>query len=208
MGLLAALKRFFTGRDASAHALAAGQRPAPDAGAVADALIAIADHLRRDAEERRSVVPLLERLPESLQSLPEIARQQARLGEAIGGALVQQRMRDQTIEETLRRIAEGVGHQTDTFGLVQQQLDLNHQAAQRVAEGVTSLASGVGELSTGQRRNADALVGMLEQVRSHDQAIDRLVSRMQVWLVFATSIAAGSLIACLLLAWAVLRGDG
>jgi hypothetical protein len=45
-------------------------------------------------------------------------------------------------------------------------------------------------------------------VRSHDQAIDRLVSRMQVWLVFATSIAAGSLIACLLLAWAVLRGDG
>ena len=81
MGLLAALKRFFTGRDASAHALAAGQRPAPDAGAVADALIAIADHLRRDAEERRSVVPLLERLPESLQSLPEIARQQARLGE-------------------------------------------------------------------------------------------------------------------------------
>ncbi|MFM7806354.1 MAG: hypothetical protein ACKPEA_00310 [Planctomycetota bacterium] len=208
MGLLAAFKRLFTFNAGATRAVTASQRPAPDAGAVADALIAIADHLRRDAEERRSVLPLLERLPESLQSLPEIARQQARLGEAIGGALVQQRMRDQNIEETLRRIADGVGHQTDTFGLVQQQLDLNHQAAQRVADGVTSLASGVGELSTGQRRNADALTGMLEQVRSHDQAIDRLVSRMQVWLVFSTSIAAGSLIACLLLAWAILRGNG
>jgi hypothetical protein len=202
MSVLATVKRLFVGPWRSASR--GTERPSPDASAVADALIAIATHLRTEDAERRSVVPLLERLPESLQSLPEIARQQARLGEAIGSALVQQRIRDQGIEEILRRIAEGVGQQTSTFGLVQQQLDLNHEAAQRVAEGVTSLSQGVGELSTGQRRNADALTQMLEQFRSHDMAIDRITARMQVWLVFATSIAAGTAIACLLLAWALL----
>lgn len=202
MSVLATVKRLFTGPWRSSGRLPA--HPAPDAAAVADALIAIATHLRTEDTERRSVLPLLERLPESLQSLPEIARQQSRLGEAIGSALVQQRIRDQGIEEILRRIAEGVGQQTSTFGLVQQQLDLNHEAAQRVAEGVTSLSQGVGELSTGQRRNADALLQMLDQFRAHDTAIDRITARMQVWLVFATSVAAGATIACLLLAWALL----
>jgi X-X-X-Leu-X-X-Gly heptad repeat protein len=203
MSVLATVKRLFLGPWRSPSALPGG-RTVPDSAAVADALITIAGHLRTESEERRSVMPLLERLPESLQSLPEIARQQARLGEAIGSALVQQRMRDQSIEEILRRIAEGVGQQTSTFGLVQQQLDLNHEAARRVADGVTSLAEGVGELSTGQRRNAEALNQMLDQARAHDAAIDRVTARLQLWLVFATSVAAGATIACLLLAWALL----
>ena len=204
MSVLATVKRLFVGPwRSSAHA---PSRPAPDAAAIADALVAIGAHLREQDAERRSVLPLLERLPENLQSLPEIARQQARLGEAIGSALVQQRIRDQGIEEILRRIAEGVGHQTSTFGLVQQQLDLNHEAAQRVADGVTSLSQGVGELSTGQRRNADALMQMLEQVRAHDAAIERVTARLQAWMLFATCIAAGSTLACLLLAWAMMSG--
>ena len=209
MGLLAIIKRIFVGApDAgpASDSLPATERAMPDASAVADALISLAEHLRRDGEERRSMLPLLERLPENLQSLPEIARQQARLGEAIGGALVQQKLRDQSIEEILRRIAEGVGNQTSTFGLVQQQLDLNHQAAQRVADGVTSLSQGVGELSTGQRRNADALQAIVDQAAQRDAAMQRLAERLQVWLVFCTAIAAGSLLACLLLAWALLRG--
>ena len=206
MSLLASMRRLFTGpaeppKDASTRRTA-------DAAAVADALVAIAEHLRLDSQERRDMLPLLEQLPQSLQTLPEIARQQARLGEAIGTALVQQRARDQSIEDILRRIADGVGRQTDTFGVVQQQLDLNHQAAQRVADGVTSLSQGVGELSTGQRRNADALQGILDHTREHDSEMQRIQGRLHLWLVFATSIAAGSLIACMLLAWAMLRGGG
>ena len=197
------MRRLFVGSPEVQEA--APVRHTPDSSAVATALIAIADHLRHDATERLSVLPLLEKLPDSLQSLPEIARQQARLGEAIGSALVQQRLRDQSIEDTLRRIADGVGRQTDTFGLVQQQLDLNHQASQRVADGVTSLSQGIGDLSTGQRRNADALQGILEQTRSHDEAMERVQGRLHLWLVFATTIAAGSLIACLLLAWALVQ---
>jgi len=204
MSLLASIRRLFIGP--TEQSMAAPLRRTADAAAVADAFIAISEHLRQDDAERRNVIPLLEKLPESLQALPEIARQQARLGEAIGSALVQQRMRDQNIEETLRRIADGVGRQTDTFGLVQQQLDLNHQSAQRVADGVTSLSQGVGEMSTGQRRNADALQAILDHTRSHDQEMQRVQGRLHLWLVFATSIAAGSLIACLLLAWALLRG--
>jgi hypothetical protein len=75
-----------------------------------------------------------------------------------------------------------------------------------VADGVTSLSQGVGELSTGQRRNADALMQMLEQVRAHDAAIERVTARLQAWMLFATCIAAGSTLACLLLAWAMMSG--
>ncbi len=115
-------------------------RRVPDAAAVATAITELAERLHNDERERENIMPLLQRLPESLQALPEIARQQSRLGEAIATALVQSRQRDQSIESILERIAQGVGQQTDTFSLVQQQLDLNHQASQSIAEAVATLA--------------------------------------------------------------------
>ena len=165
----------------------------------------IQGRLHEDERERENIMPLLQRLPESLQALPEIARQQAKLGEAIATSLVQSRQRDQSIESILERIAQGVGQQTDTFGLVQQQLDLNHQAAQRIAEAVATLAQGVGDLSSGQRRNSDSLVGLLDRMRDRDESIGKIQGRLHLWLVFSTAVACGSMIACLLLAWAAIR---
>ncbi len=180
-------------------------RRAPDAAAVATAITEIAARLHQDEHQRENIIPLLQRLPESLQALPEIARQQAKLGEAIATSLVQSRQRDQSIESILERIAQGVGQQTDTFGLVQQQLDLNHQASQRIAEAAATLAQGVGDLSSGQRRNSDALVGLLDRLRDRDEAIGKIQGKLHLWLVFCTALACGSMIACLLLAWAALR---
>jgi len=205
MTVLATMRRLFMGPPPAERVPAP---KAPEANAVATALLAMADHLRAEEADRRAILAVLERLPASLQSLPEMARQQARLGEALTTALVQQRSRDQTIEDMLRRIADGVGHQVDTFGLVQQQLDLNHQAAQRVADGVTSLSGGIGELATGQRRNADALQSILDQARQRDEALERIQGRLHLWLVVVTGIAAGSLLACLLLAWALIARGG
>ena len=180
-------------------------RRVPDAAAVATAITELAERLHNDERERENIMPLLQRLPESLQALPEIARQQSRLGEAIATALVQSRQRDQSIESILERIAQGVGQQTDTFSLVQQQLDLNHQASQRIAEAVATLAQGVGDLSSGQRRNSDALVGLLDRLRDRDESIGKIQGRLHLWLVFSTAGACGSMIACLLLAWAAIR---
>jgi X-X-X-Leu-X-X-Gly heptad repeat protein len=206
MTVLATMRRLFMGPPPVERTPA--PKP-PEPAAVANALMAMADHLRAEEADRRAILAVLERLPASLQSLPEMARQQARLGEALTTALVQQRARDQTIEDMLRRIAEGVGHQVDTFGLVQQQLDLNHQAAQRVADGVTSLSGGIGELATGQRRNADALESILQQAREREEALERIQGRLHLWLLAATGVAGGSLLACLLLAWALMtRSSG
>jgi hypothetical protein len=180
-------------------------RRVPDAAAVATAITELAERLHDDERERENIMPLLQRLPESLQALPEIARQQAKLGEAIATSLVQSRQRDQSIESILERIAQGVGQQTDTFGLVQQQLDLNHQASQRIAEAVATLAQGVGDLSSGQRRNSDSLVGLLDRMRDRDETVGKIQGRLHVWLVFSTAVACGSMIACLLLAWAAIR---
>lgn len=205
MGVLATMRRLFTGPPPVQRA---STPTPPEPAAVAGAMMAMAEHLKGEESDRRAILAVLERLPASLQSLPEMARQQARLGEALTTALVQQRARDQTIEDMLRRIADGVGHQVDTFGLVQQQLDLNHQAAQRVADGVTSLSGGIGELATGQRRNADALLAIFEQIRLRDEAMERLQGRLHLWLLAATGIAAGSLLASLLLAWALIGRSG
>ena len=201
MTVLATMRRLFLGPP-PAERVPAPKPPEP--AAVAHALLAMAEHLRIEEADRRAILAVLERLPASLQSLPEMSRQQARLGEALTTALVQQRARDQTIEDMLRRIADGVGHQVDTFGLVQQQLDLNHQAAQRVADGVTSLSGGIGELATGQRRNADALQAILEHAGRREESMERLQARLHAWLLTVTGIAAGSLLACLLLAWALI----
>jgi hypothetical protein len=145
-------------------------------------------------------------LPQTMGSLPELVRQQTRLADLVAQQLMHARQRDEQVEKTLARITQGVEQQRDVMGLVQQQLDLNHESAMKVADGVTTLANAVVHLQGTTDRSSAALQGLLERTAERDVGIQKLHTSLQNWMLFVSILACMTLFGGVILAWIALEG--
>ncbi len=194
MSVRARLERWFVGDSSDGDGVPASSAPAPPTmlelarvGEVADAL---RTHLATQESERAEVLRVLTALSDPLAALPRMAAQQDRLGETIGQALVMARQRDANIDATMARIVEGIAQQTEVAGLIQQQLDLNLQAANGVAEGTTRLTEAVTELAASSRRGTELLSTLVEQSRLAADSGASAVRSAQRWLVVTVALGA------------------
>ena len=87
------------------------------------------------------------------------------------------------------------------MSLVQQQLDLNHESAMKVADGVTTLASAVVQLQATTDRSSAALQGILEKTTERDANVQRLHTALQNWLLFVAIVSCMTLVGGVILAW-------
>lgn len=192
------LERWIVGEPAAPDALAP-RLPAPgpplELERVSELAEAIRTQLAAQDREREQIVSLLASLSEPLSALPRIASQQDRLGETLGQALVHAKQRDAAIDATLSRIVDGLTQQTEVAGLIQQQLDLNLQAANGVAEGTTRLTEAVTELASSSRQGTDLLSRLLEQTRclAEDRAKAQGTVTRLLFTTLAVAIAASLL---------------
>ena len=145
-------------------------------------------------------------LPQTMGSLPELVRQQTRLADLVAQQLMHTRQRDDQVEKTLARITQGVEQQRDVMGLVQQQLDLNHESAMKVADGVTTLATAVVHLQGTTDRSSAALQGLLERTAERDAGIQKLHTTLQNWMLFVAILTCMTLFGLVILVWVVLDG--
>jgi hypothetical protein len=139
-------------------------------------------------------------------ALPELVRQQTRLADLVAQQLMHTRQRDDQVEKTLARITQGVEQQRDVMGLVQQQLDLNHEGAMKVADGVTTLANAVVHLQATTDRSSSALQGLLERTTERDAGIQKLHTSLQNWMLFVAILSCMTLFGGVILAWIALEG--
>ncbi|MBM4111948.1 MAG: hypothetical protein FJ253_01030 [Phycisphaerae bacterium] len=170
-------------------------------GEIAESLRA---HLAMQENERTEVLRVLASLPEPLAALPRMAAQQDRLGETIGQALVHARQRDTNIDATLSRIVDGISQQTEVTGLIQQQLDLNLQAANGVAEGTTRLTEAVTELASSSRRGTQLLEALVEKATSLSESAAKERQAAHRWRFVVIALAATTVVLAVviaLLAW-------
>ncbi|MFO0963243.1 MAG: hypothetical protein U0625_10110 [Phycisphaerales bacterium] len=156
---------------------------------------------QRQAELARVVATL----PQTMGALPELVRQQTRLADLIAQQLMYSRQRDEQVEKTLARITQGVEQQRDVISLVQQQLDLNHESAMRVAEGVSTLSSAVVQLQSTTDRSAAALQGLLDKTTERDAEVQRQQTRLQNWMLFLAILQCAALAGALILVWIALE---
>jgi uncharacterized coiled-coil protein SlyX len=120
--------------------------------------------------------------------------------------LMYTRQRDEHVEKTLARITQGVEQQRDVMSLVQQQLDLNHESAMKVADGVTTLANAVVHLQSTTDRSSAALQGLLERTTERDAGIQKLHTSLQNWMLFVSILGCMTLFGGVILAWIALEG--
>lgn len=180
------------------------RRTATELARVGDAAEALRSLLLSQEQERTEVLRVLETLHEPLSALPRIAGQQDRLGETIAQALVHARQRDATIDATLSRMVDGIGQQTEVSGLIQQQLDLNLQAANGVADGTARLTEAVTELTAANRHGGEMLAELVRQTREVSETRVRNEMSLRGWMLATLCMSAGLMIAALILGWLVL----
>lgn len=214
-GFLATLRTLFVGRDDPAQAVrrpaqgrvdADGAMPVP---ADSQEIVTMARDFRAflDLQEQRQqeLARVVATLPQSMGALPELVRQQTRLADLVAQQLMHTRQRDEHVERTLARITQGVEQQRDVMGLVQQQLDLNHESAMKVADGVTTLASAVVQLQATSDRSSAALQGLLERTAERDAGVQKLHTALQNWLLFVAIVSCMTLVGGVILAWVALE---
>jgi len=180
------------------------RRTATELARVGDAAEALHALLQAQERERTEVLRVLETLHEPLMALPRMAGQQDRLGDTIAEALLHTRQRDATIDNTLSRIVDGISQQTEVSGLIQQQLDLNLQAANGVADGTARLTDAVTELTTAQRHGTEFLAELVRQSREVAEARAKDEHSLRGWMIALLSMSACLMVAALILGWIAL----
>jgi hypothetical protein len=214
-GFLATIRALFVGKDDDAPAtrrVGPGSRLDTSAAPVpADSqeLVTMARDFRSflDLQEQRQqeLARVVATLPQSMGALPELVRQQTRLADLVAQQLMLTRQRDDQVEKTLARITQGVEQQRDVMGLVQQQLDLNHESAMKVADGVTTLAGAVVQLQETSDRGSVALQRLLERTADRDAGVQKLHATLQNWMLFVAILSCMTLVGAVILAWIVLH---
>ena len=214
-GILASIRALFVGQDdapaAPRRAGASGRLDTSAAPVPADSqeLVTMARDFRTflDLQEQRQqeLARVVATLPQSMGALPELVRQQTRLADLVAQQLMLTRQRDDQVEKTLARITQGVEQQRDVMGLVQQQLDLNHESAMKVADGVTTLAGAVVQLQETSDRGSVALQRILERTADRDAGVQKLHATLQNWMLFVAILSCMTLVGAVILAWIVLH---
>jgi hypothetical protein len=157
-------------------------------------------------QRQQDLARVVAQLPQSMGALPELVRQQTRLADLVAQQLMHTRQRDEQVEKALARITQGVEQQRDVMSLVQQQLDLNHESAMKVADGVTTLANAVVHLQSTTDRSSAALQGLLERTTERDAGIQKLHTSLQNWMLFVSILGCMTLFGGVILAWIALEG--
>lgn len=214
-GFLSTLRSLFLGRDDAPEAVRRPQAGRIDATALpvpADSqeIVTMAREFRAflDLQDQRQqeLARVVAQLPQSMGALPELVRQQTRLADLVAQQLMHTRQRDEQVEKALARITQGVEQQRDVMSLVQQQLDLNHESAMKVADGVTTLADAVVHLQATTDRSSAALQGLLERTTERDAGIQKLHTSLQNWMLFVSILGCMTLFGGVILAWIALEG--
>lgn len=160
------------------------------------------DELKSHHAVQSELASLIRELHAPMRALPELARQQGGLMETLVDQSSRSRSRDQAIERSLHQLTEGAARQTQVLGLVQQQLDLNHETSIRVSDSLRDTASALGAFAATTDRQTRALEALAESTRRRLAQSERLERTLQFWLLVVSGLATLILLYAL---WAAMR---
>ena len=173
--------------------------------------LAVLGRIEQAIEESRSSGSAL---VESAQRLPEVARSLSSLGESqrelveLTRSLQESQKASNEIQQAMSdRLCESFDRQSETLGLVQRQLDANHQIAAQTAQNLTSISEGLTESMNASRRTAEAMSTLVGEMRSREARTAERFSRLQGWMLGCTIAAIGVIVAAVTLAWVVFSGS-
>lgn len=141
----------------------------------------VGDHLDAQAKRTEKLLTLMERMPQALDALPEINRQNARLLEAISEHLSQSKNRETALNDTLRSLGESSSQQTEVLGLLQRQFDISTQSAEKMTETLGNFSEALSNLAATNNRSTDVLSRIVDAADERESRMASMVSRSERW---------------------------
>jgi ABC-type transporter Mla subunit MlaD len=160
----------------------------------------IGDHLDAQTGRTQRLLHLMERMPQALDALPEINRQNSRLLDSLHDHFEQSRRREEMLNSTLTTIGEASGRQTEVLSLVQQQLDTNSQASLTMTETLGDLRRSLSELAQSNTQTSDVLAKIAEDTDRRETTLSEALGRTQQWMIIAVACCAVASLAAIVAA--------
>ncbi|MGI9014667.1 MAG: hypothetical protein ACR2GY_10510 [Phycisphaerales bacterium] len=145
----------------------------------------MSSHLEQQTSRTDRLVECMERLPDALDALPEINRQNARLLEVVSDYLDHARQRDHTLNETLDNMHRASSRQTEVLGLLHQQLDTSDRATEHLVQGMSQFREGLTQLATANESTTKVLHQLHRASEQRESELTRVLSNTQRWMIAA-----------------------
>ena len=106
------------------------------------------------------------------------------------------------------RLSDLLEREHALFGLIQQQLDANHEAAALTASKLDDLSTAVRVTAETNQRTASALAAVVEELRVQEKRHDERAGVVQGWIITCVVACIGATAAALALAWTIMQSRG
>ena len=165
----------------------------------------IGDHLDHQTTRTERLLGLMDRMPQALDALPEINRQNARLLDALHDHFQQASGRETSLNTTLSQITKASGHQTEVLGLVQQQLDANDRHTQQLTDTLGAMNKALTNLADSNTNTVDVVARLTESSTRRETDLAAMLGRSQRWMLAAVLLCSVGAIAAVAAAVLVAR---
>lgn len=158
----------------------------------------ISDHLDTQTERTERMMQWMEHMPQALEALPEVSRQNARMIEILKEHLSHINERDSSLNGTLSRLGDSSQHQTEVLGLLQQQLDNSSRSAEQMTETLGSFREALGNLANTNNRSTEILANVVRASEERESTLTAMFERTQRWMIVAAiligTLAVGAIV--------------
>ena len=171
-------------------------------------LASIETSLASGREVQDRTLEAFDRLPRSLSELERLGSGQDELVKIlreVHGGMERTAEEDRAFKARLSDLLE---REHALFGLIQQQLDANHEASALTASKLDDLSIAVRETAETNQRTASALAAVVEELRVQEKRQDERVGVVQGWIITCVVACIGATAAALALAWTVMQSRG
>jgi chromosome segregation ATPase len=127
-------------------------------------------------------------LPQAISSMNVLAERQQTLIEVTRSMADHHRTTVTMATQHAEHLRESLERQSDTMGLIQRQLDANHQVASHAAETLNQLGECLRTSTHTTQRTGEAMNALAQSLASHRNEQDASFQRLQGWMI-ATAIA-------------------
>jgi hypothetical protein len=156
-----------------------------------------------------------DRIAESVSSVPrailafdQAATRQQHLLEILEGLASQHQEQSGRSTVAMERMTESIERSSEVAGLVQRQLDANHQIALETVARLDQVSHAISESNQTSRAVGEAMAAMIGEIRDRDLAQEERSSVLQGWIVASVVGCIAASAAALALAWAVMGAQG
>jgi uncharacterized coiled-coil protein SlyX len=160
----------------------------------------------RVAQDR--ALAALQTLPTASDHLARLSSRQDELLATLKELGQSNRQRTEAETAVLARLSDLLDRESALFGLVQEQLDANHQIVRHTAGRLEELSAAVTEAARTNRVTGEAMEAMVGEMRDRERRADERAGAMQGWIITCVVACIAATAAALALAWSVLERTG